>query len=199
MKLAGPNRETSFQEQKADTMALSATIRRFQVELSDVDRGVYVSLEVRAAQHPSESERYLVTRLLAYLLEYEEGLEFGRGVSSPEEATIALKDLTGAMVHWIEVGVPAPERLHKITTLSERVTVYPHRDFDHFQEILVAAELSRIDRIEVVEIADELIDALATEVSKKNEWEVLRSDGTLYVTTPGGTVSGAVRAPEVAR
>ena len=49
-------------------MALTATMYRFEVDLSDVDRGVYEQFEVRAAQHPSESEEFFVTRVLAYVL-----------------------------------------------------------------------------------------------------------------------------------
>jgi uncharacterized protein YaeQ len=63
-------------------MALTATIYNFEIELADSDRHVYESLNLRLARHPSESEDYLVTRLLAYLLEYAEGIEFSRGVSS---------------------------------------------------------------------------------------------------------------------
>ena len=76
-------------------MALSATIYNFDVELADNDRGVYESLALRLARHPSESEEYLVARLLAYLLEFTEGIGFSRGVSSPDEPAIAVRDLTG--------------------------------------------------------------------------------------------------------
>ena len=69
-------------------MALTATIHNFDVELADGDRHVYESLALRIARHPSESEEYLVARLLAYLLEYAEGIEFSRGVSDPDEPTI---------------------------------------------------------------------------------------------------------------
>ena len=55
-------------------MALTATVYNFDVQLSDVDRGVYESLAIRAARHPSETEEYLVTRVLAYCLEYTDVL-----------------------------------------------------------------------------------------------------------------------------
>ena len=96
-------------------MALSATICRFHFELSDVDRGVYESVELRAAQHPSESDAYFVTRVLAWALEYNEGLAFGRGVSTPEDPAIYLADDIGDYLLWIEIGQPSAERLHKVT------------------------------------------------------------------------------------
>ena len=69
-------------------MALGATIYRVEIALSDVDRGLYESLDLRLAQHPSESLRYLVTRMLAYALSYEEGIRFSKGgLSSTDEPT----------------------------------------------------------------------------------------------------------------
>ena len=94
-------------------MALGATIYNFDVELSDTDRQRYESLALRVARHPSESEPYLIARVLAYLLEFVEGIEFSRGVSDPDEPAIAVRDLTGAITSWIDVGSPDAARLHK--------------------------------------------------------------------------------------
>src|SRR5688572_31277128 len=101
-------------------MALGATIYNFDVELSDSDRQVYESLALRVARHPSESEEYLVARLLAYLMEFAEGIEFSRGVSDPDEPAIAVRDLTGAIDTWIDIGTPDAARLHKASKSSDR-------------------------------------------------------------------------------
>jgi uncharacterized protein YaeQ len=101
-------------------MALTATIHNFDIELADADRHVYESLALRVARHPSESEEYLVTRVLAYVLELTEGIEFSRGVSDPEEPTLAVRDLTGAITTWIEIGTPDAARLH-IAALTARL------------------------------------------------------------------------------
>ena len=173
-------------------MALSATMRRFQVELSDVDQGVYESLEVRAAQHPSESDRYLIARVLAFALEYQEDLHFGRGVSSPDEATISTTDLTGQTKLWIEVGLPAPERLHKIAKLADQVVVYTHKDPEMMVAALKNAEVYRSEEIEVFRIDEELLQPLRDRVGKNNYWDLLRSEGRVYVTVDGETFEGAV-------
>jgi uncharacterized protein YaeQ len=68
----------------------------FDIELADHDRQGYESLALRVAQHPSESDEYLIARVLAYLLEFTEGIEFSRGVSEPDEPTMAVRDRTGA-------------------------------------------------------------------------------------------------------
>src|SRR5262245_43082790 len=95
-------------------MALTATIHHFEIALSDVDRGVYETLDLRVARHPSESARYLFTRTLAYCLSYEEGIAFSKGgISSTDEAPITVRDLTGVLRAWIEIGSPSAERLHK--------------------------------------------------------------------------------------
>jgi uncharacterized protein YaeQ len=78
-------------------MALSATIYVFTVRLADADRGVYETLTLRMARHPSETAEYLLTRLLAYCLEYTEGIVFSKGLSDPDEPAIAVRDLTGVL------------------------------------------------------------------------------------------------------
>jgi uncharacterized protein YaeQ len=67
-------------------MALTATVYTFDVAVNDVDRGVYETLAIKAARHPSESEDYLLTRVLAYCLEYTEGISFSKG-GSPTRRT----------------------------------------------------------------------------------------------------------------
>src|ERR1700721_2756946 len=82
-------------------MALGATIYVFNIELADSDRGVYQPLQLRVARHPSESEEYFLTRILAYCLEYTEGISFSNGLFEPDEPTIAVRDLTGALNAFI--------------------------------------------------------------------------------------------------
>src|SRR3954465_10384218 len=109
-------------------MALTATIYTFDIDLADADRGVYESLALRVARHPSEAEEYLLTRVLAYAMEFADGIEFSRGLSDPDEPAIAIRDLTGAIRAWIEIGTPDAARLHKASKASPRVAIYTHKD-----------------------------------------------------------------------
>ena len=93
-------------------MALTATIYNFDIELADADRNLYESLALRVARHPSESEEYLVTRVLAYLLEFADGIEFSRGVSDPEDPAISVRDLTGK----IKPGSTSARRTPRVCT-----------------------------------------------------------------------------------
>ena len=88
-------------------MALTSTLYNFDIDLADSDRGVYETLALRVARHPSESEDYLVARVLAYAMEYTEGIEFSSGgLSSPDDPALVVRDLTGTVRSWIEIGTP---------------------------------------------------------------------------------------------
>ena len=89
----------------------------------------YEQLSIKAARHPSETEEYFVTRLLAYCLEYREGITFSKGgVSDLDDPPIMIKDLTGAWISWIEIGAPDAARLHKASKASPRVALYTHKE-----------------------------------------------------------------------
>ena len=69
-------------------MANPSTLYRFKLSVSDVDRGFYENLDFRVAMHPSENEAYLLSRVLAYALNYESGLEFSVGLCDPDEPAL---------------------------------------------------------------------------------------------------------------
>ena len=91
-------------------MALNSTIYAFSVCLADADRGVYETLSLRVAQHPSETAEHLIARLLAYCLEYVEGITFSKGLSDPDEPAMGVRDLTGVLKSWIDIGLPEAAR-----------------------------------------------------------------------------------------
>src|SRR5204863_8240582 len=93
-----------------------------------MDRGVYETLGLRVARHPSETVEYMVVRVLAYCLEYQEGIELTEGVSSGDEPALLVRDLTGRITGWIEVGMTDASRQHRGSKLAGRVAVYTHRD-----------------------------------------------------------------------
>jgi len=110
-------------------MAAGATLYHLQIELSDVDRGVYETLDLRLAQHPSESMPYLLARTLAYSLLYEEGIAFSKGgLSSTDEAPLSVRDPQGNLRVWVEIGTPSADRLHKASKASPRVVVFTQHD-----------------------------------------------------------------------
>src|SRR5436190_13029987 len=109
-------------------MAEAATIYSIETELSDVDRGVYQTFSLRMARQPSETLEFMLTRFLAYCLEYTEGIEFTEGVAAGSDPAVLVRDLTGRITAWIEVGMPDASRVHRGSKLAGRVAVYTHRN-----------------------------------------------------------------------
>src|ERR1700732_2957303 len=126
-------------------MALGDTIYVFDIELANSDSGVYESLMLRIARHQSETAEHLLTRVLAYCLEYTEGIALSNGISEPDEPAIAVRDLTGALQVWIDVGAPEPPRLHRASKAAPRVAVYTHKDAVQLAERLSLERIHSID------------------------------------------------------
>jgi uncharacterized protein YaeQ len=173
-------------------MALTATIHNFDIELADSDRGVYESLALRVARHPSESEEYLVARLLAYLLEYADGIEFSRGVSDPDEPTIAIRDLTGAIRTWIDIGTPDAARLHKASKSGARVVVYTHKSPDQFLKQLAGERIHRAGDLELYALDRGLVSALVARLDRRLAFSVSIDERDLSVSIGAETLTGGV-------
>jgi uncharacterized protein YaeQ len=175
-------------------MALSSTIYVFTVRLADADRGVYETLNLRLAQHPSESPEYLVARMLAYCLEYVEGIAFSRGLSDPEEPAITVRDLTGALQGWIEVGTPDAARLHKASKSARRVAVYAHRDVEPWLARMGGKRIHGAAAIEIYAMDRTLLAAVAARLDRRMEFDLSVSERNLYLSLGEETLSGTVQA-----
>jgi uncharacterized protein YaeQ len=173
-------------------MAQTATIYNFDVELADSDRHLYDSLALRVARHPSESEEYMVTRLLAYLLELAEGIEFSRGVSSPDEPTITIRDLTGRITTWIDIGTPDAARLHKASKAAGRVVVYTHKDPTQFLKQLAGEKIHNAQALELYAIDRALVDALVARLERRVAFSLSVTERELYFSIGPDTLMGSV-------
>lgn len=173
-------------------MALTATIYNFDIELADADRQVYESLSLRVARHPSESEEYLVTRLLAFVMEYRDGIEFSRGVSEPEEPAIAVRDLTGVIRTWIDIGAPDAARLHKASKAAARVVVYTHKDPGQFLKQLAGERIHRAEALELYAIDRGLVSALVSRLERRLAFSVSIAEQELYVSIGSDNLTGRV-------
>lgn len=173
-------------------MALQANVRRLKVQLSDVDRSVYESLDLRLAQHPSETDLYLVTRALAYSLLFEDGIEFGHGLSNVDEPALLIKEPDGRIKAWIEVGTPSAERLHRASKASPRVCIFTQHDPQLILREAAKTPIHRAEQIELYVPDQALLRALAERVERAMSWELSRSGGTLYLTVGKDTLEGEI-------
>lgn len=163
-------------------MALSSTIYNFTVNLSDADRGLYETLEIRAAQHPSEAAEYLLARVLAYCLEYREGIAFNKGgVSDRDEPTLFARDLTGALTLWVEIGVPSAERLHQASKAAPEVALYCHKS-PRLLQPLQGAGIHKAGSIRVTLLDADFIAALVGQLNRRMTLDLTVSGGHLYCT-----------------
>lgn len=173
-------------------MALTATIYNFDIDLADSDRNVYETIALRAAQHPSESDEYLIARILAYLLEYTEGIDFSRGVSEPEEPMISVRDLTGKIQSWIDIGTPDGARLHKASKATDRVVVYCHKDPAQWLKQLADAKIHRAGTLELYAIDRALIAELVSRMHRRMSFAVSISSRELFVSIGADNLTGHV-------
>lgn len=174
-------------------MALTATLYRYALRIEDVERGVYADAEVRVARHPSETDGYFVTRLLAFALAYDEALAFSPGgLSDVDEPALAIRDATGVVRTWIEIGAPSPERLHRARKRCDDVRVYTHRDPAQLVKEATRFGVHQGATVPVIAFDAGLVDALAGRLERNGKLEVVHTAGHLYVTTRGETADGPV-------
>ena len=173
-------------------MALTSTMRAFELDLSDTDRGVYEALSLRVAQHPSETDEHVVARVLAFALSYTEDLAFTQGLASSDEPAIEVRDPTGALRLWIDVGHPDAARLHRASKAAPRVVVFTHKDPTPWLAQLAGQKIHRADQIEAHALDRGQIALLAAAMEKRNRWALSVSGGQLWVTVGNVTHEGAV-------
>ena len=162
-------------------MALTATIYNLRIDLADIDRSVYEKLDVRIARHPSEAMEYMFMRVLAYCLEYRDGIELTQGVAAGSEPAVLIRDLTGRITAWIEVGMPDPHRLHRGLKLAGRAAVYTHRDVQKLLAQLSAANIDRLSTVPVYEFDRAFVDEIADLLDRRSDLSISVTERELYL------------------
>lgn len=173
-------------------MAQTATIYNFDIQLADMDRNVYETLAFKVACQPSETDEYLLSRVIAYCMEYREGIGFSRGIAEADVPALAVNDLTGALQVWIDVGAPDAARLHKASKAAPRVAIYTHRDPARLATLLAGEKIHRAAEVELYGIDRSLIDGLVARLDRRNTWAMTITEKHLYVTVGDMTIEGDV-------
>jgi uncharacterized protein YaeQ len=173
-------------------VALTATMHTFDIQLADADRGVYETLALRVARHPSETEEHLVTRVLAYCLEYADGIGFSSGLADPEEPALSVRDLTGAVRIWIDIGAPDAARMHKAGKAAARVVVYTHKDPATVLRQWSGERIYRAAELELYSLDRALVAALVARLQRRMAFALSVTGGQLYVTIEDELIEGTV-------
>jgi len=169
-------------------MAQPSQLHRFRISLSDIARSVYEELDFRVAQHPSESTDFLITRVLAYALNFENDLKFSaEGLHTPEEPCLRIPDSFGGDRLWIEIGNPSPKKLHKAAKNSKAVKVYTYKNPELLLQDLRKENVHRQEDIEIFSLPSAFLEKLASSLARDTRWSVTYNDGTLMVSTEDGT------------
>ncbi|WP_028081823.1 YaeQ family protein [Solimonas soli] len=162
-------------------MALTATIHVFTIQLADMDRGVYENFELRVARQPSETAEFMLARLLAYCLEYQDGIALTEGVAAVDEPAVLVRDLTGRITAWIEIGAPDAERLHRGSKLAGRAAVYTHRDPAPLLAQYAGRKIHRGDEIPVYELGRAFIAEVAPRLERRASLAITVTERQLYL------------------
>ena len=162
-------------------MALKATIFKAELTVSDLDRHYFATHSLTLARHPSETDERMMVRVLAFALNADERLAFGRGLSSEDEADLLLTDLTGAIDLWIDVGLPDEREVRKASGRADRVAVYIYGTGANKWWNQNAAALERLANVTVVEIPLETSRAMAARAARNMKLQCTIQDGHVWL------------------
>ncbi|MDX1696003.1 MAG: YaeQ family protein [Ketobacteraceae bacterium] len=170
-------------------MALKSTIFKATVQLSDMDNNRYAEIPLTIAQHPSETDERMMVRLLAFLLNDHEGLEFGKGLSSDDEPAIWRKNYSDEILLWIDVGLPDKDRIRKASHKADTVRIYAYgtNNASVWWEQNASA-IAKFGNVRVIQIAPEASAALAGMVERTMHLSCSIQDGSVLLSNDKGTV-----------
>ena len=174
-------------------MALPSTVYKASIQLADVDRGVYETLQSTVAQHPSETKERLVARLLAYTIFYEPELAFTKGICATDEPDFWLKGADGRVQVWGEVGLPDAERIVKASRHSGRVVLLACGKALASWDQQHLSKLEKLDNLTVISMDQAFIAKLAARLERAINWSVTITEGTFYLTSGEETLESTIQ------
>jgi uncharacterized protein YaeQ len=179
-------------------MALKSTIYKAQLQIADMDRQLYADHALTLALHPSETEERLLVRLLAFALQvphdtHQGALQFARGLSDTDEPDLWQHDLSGQLLHWIEVGQPDDRRLIKACGRAARVTLYAYGSAVPVWWNGIENRLTRLSNLDVWQLPAEQSQALADLAERSMQWQLTIQDGHVWISTDRASVELAPR------
>ena len=185
-------------------MAIKATIHKAQLQIADMDRGIYGDHNVIIARHPSETDERMMIRLLAFALNVQGddqrgNLEFAKDLWDVDEPALWHKDYTDAVLHWIDVGQPDEKRLMRAAGRAERVTVISFSNSTPVWWKGIESKLTRAANLVVWQIEAAQSQALAKLAERGMQLQITVQDGTVWMSTSTDSVEITPRRLTAAR
>jgi uncharacterized protein YaeQ len=164
-------------------MALKSTINKATIHLSDMDRNYYDTIQLTIAQHPSENDRRMMIRLIAYVLNASENLQFGKGVSDEDEAAIWRINYSEVIELWIELGQLDEKRLKKACNRAQEVKLYCFGSSVDTWWQQSKGKLNQFDKLSIESFSEETTQALALLADRSMELQISIQDGQVWLTS----------------
>jgi len=181
-------------------MALKATIFKAELQVADMDRHYYDTHTLTIARHPSETDERMMMRVLAFGLHAHADLAFTRGLSQADEPDLWLRDLTGSIDLWIEIGQPDERRILKACGRANRVLIYCYSG--HGASLWwnpIALRLSRAKNLGVINLPLATSQALGKLAQRNMQLQCTIQEGTIWFGDRDTTVEVALttwKAPD---
>jgi len=160
--------------------------------LANVDQNIYETFDLRIARQPSESAAYMFMRIIAYGLEYAEGIELTQGVAAGSEPAIYIRDLTGDVLAWIDVGLPSAEHVHRGSKIANRSAIYTYRDMNQFTAQLMGKKIHQAAEIPIYALHRPFVEEVAQWIDRRSKLVLSLSEGVLYISVDEKSHSATV-------
>jgi len=163
-------------------MALKSTIFKAAIQIADMNRNYYTDHNLTIARHPSENDRRMMLRILAFCINADDTLNFTKGISTDDEPDLWQHELNGEINHWIELGLPDEKRIRKACNRTRRVTIYTYnqRSFDVWWP-QIKNKLARFSNLAIYHIHDEELEQLEGLVNRNMQLQCTIQDGDIWL------------------
>lgn len=163
-------------------MAIKATIFKATIQIADMNRNYYAEHNLTIARHPSETDRRMMLRVLAFCVNAHDDLNFTKGISTDDEPDLWQHNLTGEITHWIELGLPDERRIRKACSRSEKTTFYTYnrKSFDVWWQ-QIQSKLKRFNNLSLFNITDEALESLEALPQRTMQLQCTIQDGDIWL------------------
>jgi uncharacterized protein YaeQ len=163
------------------SMALKSTIYKADCQIADINKGYYQPHYLTIALHPSETEERMMVRLLAFVLNAHEHLQFSKGLSTDDEPDLWKKNLTGDVELWIDVGMPDEKRIRKASNRADKVITYSYGGRNTVWWKQIQPKLERFNNLTIINLPKPATDQLVLLVKRNMQLQFSLQDGQIWV------------------